>query len=192
MKRFLIVAVAVVLVMGFAGAAFAAKAAQAKGGGMIDGTLSFATEPAGGYGTTIGIGVGVSLDITDRSSFGSKDAKVHIRGDLTYYEWDGSVFGFGISYTRLAAFGGIRYFLPMNGGQSVYPYLEGGLELSYDDAEMAGFFGTASATEISLGLAGGAGLEIPLSGDLVLGVNGRLHLITDSFLTLGASLGVKF
>ena len=50
----------------------------------------------------------------------------------------------------------------------------------------------ASATEINLGLAGGAGLEIPLADNLVLGFNGRLHLIADSFLTLGASLGVRF
>jgi len=74
----------------------------------------------------------------------------------------------------------------------VAPYLEGGLELSYDEAEVASFFGKASATEINLGLAGGAGLEIPLADNLVLGFNGRLHLIADSFLTLGASLGVRF
>jgi opacity protein-like surface antigen len=189
MKNFIVIAIATVLMAAGAGNAIAAPD---KGGVMIDGTLSLASEPAGGFGTTIGLGVGASVDFTDKMKLSDKNAKVHLRGDLSYYEWDDTVFGFDVSYRRIIAFGGGRYFFPMGGRGAVAPYLEAGLELSYDRAEVATFFGEASATEIALGVAGGAGLEFSLSDNLVLGVNGRLHLITDSFLTLGASLGVKF
>ncbi len=189
MKRIIVVAFAVVLMAMSAGSAFAA---QDKGGVMIDGTLAFASEPASGFGTTVGFGVGTSIDITDKMKLSDKNAKIQLRGDLTYYEWSQTEFGIDLSYKRLIAFGGGRYFLPMGGRSTVAPYLEAGVEVAYDRAEAATFFGKASATEIDLGVAGGAGLEIPLSDKLVLGVNGRLHLITDSFLTVGASLGVKF
>ena len=190
MKKFIVIAIAAVLMAAGAGSAIAA---QDKGGVMIDGTLSLATEPAGSFGTTVGLGVGASVDFTDRMKLSDKNAKIQLRGDLTYYEWDDTQFGFDVSYRRIIAFGGGRYFLPMGGRSGVAPYLEGGVELSYDRAEVAApFFGKVSATEINLGLAGGAGLELPLADNLVLGFNGRLHLIADSFITLGASLGVKF
>lgn len=189
MKRFAIIAVALLMIAAGAGSA---AAAEGKSGASVDGTLSIATEPAGSFGSTIGIGVGASIDITDRMKLSDKNAKIQLRGDLTYYEWDDTQFGFDVSYQRIIAFGGGRYFIPMGGRSGVAPYLEGGLELSYDEAEVASFFGKVSATEINLGLAGGAGLELPLADNLVLGFNGRLHLIADSFITLGASLGVKF
>jgi opacity protein-like surface antigen len=189
MKRSIVIAIATVLLAASAGSAIAA---QGKGGVMIDGTLSLASEPTSGFGTTVGLGVGASMDITDKIKLSDKNAKIQLRGDLSYYDWDNTEFGFDVSYRRIIAFGGGRYFFPMGGRGTVAPYLEAGLELSYDRVEVATFFGKASATEIALGLAGGAGLEIPLADNLVLGFNGRLHLITDSFLTLGASLGVKF
>jgi hypothetical protein len=120
-----------------------------------------------------------------------KDAKVYLRGDLTYYEWNDRRVGLDVSYQRIIFFFGGRYFIPMSGRGGVAPYLEGGLEMSYDDVATANAAGTEIVTDITLGLSGGAGLEIPLADDLVLGLNGRLHLITDSFLTLGVSLGVK-
>ncbi len=189
MKKFFVIAVAAVLMAAGAGSAFAA---QGKGGVMVDGTLSLATEPASGFGTTVGFGVGASIDMTDTIKLSDKNAKIHLRGDLSYYEWDADEFGFDLTYKRLIAFGGGRYFFPMGGRSTVAPYLEAGVEISYDRAEAAAFFGKVSASEVNLGVAGGGGLEFPLSDNLVLGVNGRLHLITDSFLTLGASLGVKF
>src|SRR3990172_10303706 len=190
MKKFIVIAIEAVLMAAGAGSAIAA---QDKGGVMIDGTLSIATEPAGSFGTTVGLGVGASVDFPDRMKLSDKNAKIQLRGDLTYYEWDDTQLGIDVSYRRIIAFGGGRYFLPMGGRGGVAPYLEGGVELSYDRAEVAApFFGKVSATEINLGLAGGAGLELPLAANLVLGFNGRLHLIADSFITLGASLGVKF
>jgi len=189
MKKLFVIVIATVLMAAGAGSAVAA---DGKSGATVDGTLSIATEPVGGFGNPVGLGVGASMDITDTIKLSDKNAKIHLRGDLTYYEWDDTQLGIDISYRRIIAFGGGRYFIPMGGRSGVAPYLEGGLELSYDEAEVASFFGKASATEINLGLAGGAGLEIPLADNLVLGFNGRLHLIADSFLTLGASLGVRF
>ena len=189
MKRFAIIAVALLMISAGAGSAVAE---EEKSIAFFDCTLSMATEPAGGFGKTAGFRVGESVDVTDSMKLSDEKVKVHIRGDLAYYEWDDTQFGFDVSYKRIIFFGGGRYFIPMSGRGGVAPYLEGGLELSYDDVETASPVGTVIVTDIRLGLAGGAGLEIPLADDLVLGFNGRLRIIADSFLTLGVSLGVKF
>jgi len=188
MKKLFVIVIATVLMAAGAGSAVAA---DGKSGATVDGTLSIATEPVGGFGNTVGLGVGASMDITDTIKLSDKNAKIHLRGDLTYYEWDDTQFGFDVSYQRIIFFFGGRYFIPMSGRGGVAPYLEGGLELSYDDVEKANSAGTVIVTDINLGLAGGAGLEIPLADDLVLGFNARFHVIDGSFLTLGASLGVK-
>jgi hypothetical protein len=89
-------------------------------------------------------------------------------------------------------FGGPRFFFGPGGTRSIKPFLEGGLELSFDDAEVATPFGKASDSELNLGLAGGGGIEIPLSDRLKFIVSGRLHVITDDFLSLAATIGASF
>ena len=188
MKSFAVIAAALLMIAAGAGSA-AAEEENIRA--FFDGTLSIGSEPAGGFGKTTGFGVGESVDITDSMKLSDKNAKFHLRGDLAYYKWDDMQFGFDVSYQRIIFFFGGRYFIPMSGRGGVAPYLEGGLELSYDDVEKANSAGTVIVTDINLGLAGGAGLEIPLADDLVLGFNARFHVIDGSFLTLGASLGVK-
>lgn len=175
----------VAVLMFSAGSAFAAQ-----GQNTIDGSLILGTAPASGFDAGIGLGVGVTIDMADRMK--SSDAKLAIRGDMSYMTWDGDAFGWGLSYTRLMFFGGPRFYLGRGGKGTVMPYVEGGLELSFDEAEVATPFGKASASEVNLGLAGGGGVEIPLSGNLKLGVSGRLHLITDDFLSIAVTLGTSF
>jgi opacity protein-like surface antigen len=90
-------------------------------------------------------------------------------------------------------FGGPRLTFQPGGKSNVSPYVEGGLELAYGEAEVAvPGFGRSSTTEIDLGLAGGGGVDFSLAENVKLGVNARLHIISDSFLTVGVTLGVAF
>jgi len=187
MKKFLFVAVLAAVLLAGAGQAFAA------GGATIDGSLVFATEPMGGYDSTVGIGVGALIDMAGRMKASSKDIKLGIRADMTYFDWDGSFYGIDVSYKRLMFFGGPRLTFQPGGRSTVSPYVEGGLELGYGRAEVAvPGLGRHSSTNIDLGLAGGGGVDFALAKNVKLGVSGRLHLISDSFLTLAVTMGVAF
>jgi len=71
--------------------------------------------------------------------------------------------------------------------------VEGGLELTFDEVEVVvPGLGKTSSSDTSLGLAGGGGIDFILAPNVKLGVNGRLHLIDDDFLTLGITLGLLF
>lgn len=188
MKKVLIIAVLVLATVIMAGSVFAAES-----GATIDGSLVYATEPRGGFDSTVGIGVGALIDMSGRMKTSSKDMKLGIRGDMTYFDWDGSFYGIDVSYKRLMFFGGPRLTFQPGGRSNISPYLEGGLELGYGKAEVAvPGLGKASSTEIDLGLAGGGGVDLALSKNVKLGVSGRLHLISDSFLTVAVTLGVAF
>ncbi|MEK6744008.1 MAG: hypothetical protein AABZ15_10370 [Nitrospirota bacterium] len=188
MKKVLIVAVLVLTAVLMAGPVFAAA-----GGTTIDGSLVFATEPIGGYDSTVGIGVGALIDMAGRMKSSSKDMKLGIRADMTYFDWDGHFYGIDVSYQRLMFFGGPRLTFQPGGKSAIAPYVEGGLELGYGKAEVVvPGLGKASSTEIDLGLAGGGGVDFALAKNVKLGVSGRLHLIADSFLTLAVTVGVEF
>jgi hypothetical protein len=188
-KVFVIVFTAAMIFILNIGSAFAAH----EQGMMIDGSLSLATETVSGSGTTVGLGAGLSMDISDRVHLSDKKAKLQLRGDINYYNWDYDVFGINLSVTRVPIFVGGRYFLPIQGSSKVDVYVEGGLELSFDNVETAvPFFGKVSESDINLGVTPGVGIEIPLQNSLVLGANARYHLISDSYMTLGVSLGYRF
>ncbi len=187
MKKFLFMAVIAAALLAGADQAFAA------GGATIDGSLVFATEPMGGYDSTVGIGVGALIDMAGRMKTSSKDMKLGIRADMTYFNWDGNFYGIDVSYQRFMFFGGPRLTFQPGGSSTISPYVEGGLELGYGRSEVAvPGLGKASATDINLGLAGGGGVDFALARNVKLGVSGRLHLISDSFLTLAVTLGVAF
>jgi opacity protein-like surface antigen len=189
-KVFAIVFTAAMILTLNIGSAFAAHAQ----GVTIDGSLSLATETVSGSGTTAGIGVGLSMDISDRVHLSDKRAKLQLRGDITYYNWDYDVLGINLSVTRVPVFVGGRYFLPIQDNSKVDVYVEGGLELSFDNVETALPFGIGkvSSSDINLGVTPGVGIEFPLQSNLVLGANARYHLISDSYMTFAVSLGYRF
>lgn len=193
MRRSAVIAVLAVMLLSAAGQVFAAPASGGKSGITIDGSLLFATEPLGGYDSTVGIGVGALLDLSGKSGFSSQNMQMGIRADMAYFDWEGKFFGIGVSYKRLAFFGGPRFtFLP-GGKKDITPYVEGGLEFTYDEVGVyLPGFGSTSTTGMSLGIAGGGGIDFALAKNLKLGVNGRLHVISDSFMTIGATLGLMF
>ena len=186
---FALLAIGIFAVAGTAGTA----AAVGKTDITADASLLYATEPRGGYDSTVGIGAGVLIDLSNSMKMSQKDMKLGVRGDLAYFDWDGNFYGIKVSYTRLAFFGGPRLTFGKLGGGAVVPYVEGGLELTFDEVEVVvPGFGKQSASETSLGLAGGGGIDFILAPNLKLGVNGRLHIIDDDFLTLGVTLGLMF
>jgi len=188
MKKIMFVAVLALTAVLSAGPVYAAA-----GGTTIDGSLVYASAPMGGYDSTVGIGVGALIDMPGRMKTSSKDMKLGIRADMTYFDWDGSYYGTGVSYWRMMFFGGPRLTFQTGGKSNIEPYLEGGLELSYGEAQVVvPGFGKSGTTEFALGLAGGGGVDFTLAKNVKLGVSGRLHLITDSFLTLAVTLGVAF
>lgn len=172
--------------------AVSGQAMAAQGGNTLDASLLLASSPLSGYDDTIGLGVGATIDMSGRMHTSSKNMKMGIRADMAYFDWDGNFFGFGVDYKRLAFFGGPRITF-LTGNAPIEPYVEGGLELTYDDIGVytAGF-GASSSTGFSLGLAGGGGVDFKLAPNVKLGVNGRLHLISDSFMTVGVTLGFLF
>ena len=192
MQRTLVV-VSILVILALAVPVAAEPAGGSTGGVIIDGSLLYATEPRGGYDSTVGIGVGALIDLSRQMSMSRKDINLGIRGDLAYFDWDGSFFGIDVSYTRLALFGGPRFTFRPGGSSAIAPYVEGGLELSFDEVEVVvPGLGKSSASDTSLGLAGGGGVDFLLAPNLKLGVNGRLHLIDDDFLTIGVTLGFMF
>ncbi len=190
MRRILGIAVAVCLVTVFSGNAFAAGK-SGRNGMALDGTLSIGTEPASGFGDTLGLGFGMSLDLT--RDLGVTTGKLMGRADITYYQWDASEFGVDVSYTRVPIFLGGRFYLPMESRTPFDIYLEGGLEFSFDKAEAnVPFLGKRSESELHIGITPGAGIELPLSDTLYVGGSIRLHMITDSYLSVAATIGTKF
>jgi opacity protein-like surface antigen len=196
MKKFLIVAVAALLFMGLGAGSASAQGMQ------IDGTLSIATDPTDGFfgfsDWALGFGVGMSMDLPQQ---GRGAGKLQIRGDLNWYNWDVSGYGFGdFEYERIPVFVGVRYFIPMQSKGDVDLYVEGGAELSFDKVEVGipalgplGFVIVKDeVSDTNFGITPGIGIEIPMANNLVFGANARFHLITDSYLSLGATFGVKF
>jgi len=169
-------------------------AAYAKDGILIDGTVSIATEPSKGFGNGLGLGVGFGMDMTNKTSI--RSGRLMARGDIYYYKWDASVFGVDVTLTRAPVFLGARYYVPVKAGSSMAVYAEGGLELSFDKSEAAACVGALcvkeGASETNIGISPGAGVEFPLGHNLSLGANIRLHMISDSYLSIGASIGHRF
>lgn len=166
----------------------------ANDGLIIDGTVSIATEPSKGFGNGLGFGVGFGMDVTNKTSI--RSGRLIARGDIHYYKWDTSVFGVDVTLTRMPVFLGARYYVPVKAGSLMALYAEGGLELSFDKSEAAACAGALcvkeSASETNIGIAPGAGVEFPLGQNLSLGANIRLHMISDSYLSIGASIGHRF
>ncbi len=196
MKRGIFVVVALLVATLLSGNAFAAKASPGYKT-EIDGMLSIATEPAGGFGETIGLGVGMGFDLSD--TLKPSSGKIFGRVDINYFNWDESVFGVDVEYTRIPIFVGGRYYIPTHDAK-IDIFVEAGLEFSFDKAEAAVVepfppFNTvrASESDLNIGITPGIGIEVPISNDgLFVGGDARWHMITDDYFTLSFVIGKKF
>jgi outer membrane autotransporter protein len=183
MKRIVIITVAALLALSTGTQAFA-KSEQV-GNAEVDASLVWASAPASGFDSTIGlaIGGGVMLPQIDKNLQG--------RVDITFLSFDGSEFGTDLTYSRVPITVSGRYYIPTQ--QTVKVYGQGGLEMSFDKVEMTvspGF--KASESDIRLGLVGGVGIDVAITPQLSFVTDVRLHLITDSYITLQGGVALHF
>ncbi len=196
MKRGILVIVAVLMATLLCGNAFAAKA----GAGYktaVDGMLSVASEPESGFGDTVGVGVGVSFDLS--STLKPSSGKIFGRADINYFSWDASEFGIDVTFTRVPIFLGGRYYIPTS-GSNIDVFVEAGLEFSFDKAEAVvpafpPFFGAVKSSEsdFNIGITPGVGIEVPISNDgWYIGGDARWHIIENDYFTLSFVFGKRF
>lgn len=163
---------------------------------------SYATEPAGNFGSTVGFGVGGDFGWTLFSKSSGKKAdnylkNIKFRADIHYYKWDDSMFGVDVKYTRIPLFLGGRYFFPVAGmnkaGWEVFG--EAGIEVSRDELEVAvpaiGPFpaSKASEKETNTGVSIGGGIRYNFTDKFFGGISGRHHFISDPYTTLNVLIG---
>ncbi len=186
MKRAAIVFIAVLLML--TGAAFAADRDAS-----IEGFAGIGTEPANEFGT--GFGLGVGLNVPFNSVFqvsnprGTKD--LMLRADVSYFFWEEDILGIDFEFTRIPLFLGARYFIPTDkiraSGLGIFG--EAGIELSFDEFDVPTPLGTVSDDEVNFGIPVGFGIQYYVSEGAYFGLSGRLHLISDSYFNLVATVG---
>lgn len=172
--------------------------AQEDHGTSVDAFLGIGSEPAGDVGTGYGLGVGLNIPFNDifyTSNPSSAVKDLMIRIDLSYFSWeddtDTPFFSVEEELTRIPIFLGIRFFIPADTikTEGLGIYGEAGIELSFDEAEVKinGF--KESDDEINFGVPIGVGMQYYISEKWYLGLNARLHIISDNYFTLAASMG---
>jgi Outer membrane protein beta-barrel domain len=185
MKKIMIITAAVLLALSTGTQAFAKS--EQMGKAEVDASLVWASAPASGFDSTIGIAIGggVMLPQIDKNLQG--------RVDITFLSFDGSFFGTDLTYSRVPITVSGRYYIPTD--QTVKVYGQGGLEMSFDKVEagVPGFPGfTTSESSINIGLVGGVGVDIAITPQLSFVADARLHLITDSYVTLQGGVALHF
>lgn len=178
MKKTAIMLLALVLVTG------TAFAADGQGAFSMDLSANYASEPEDGFDGTFGPEFGVNADLRSLGlDLGpSKSFDVQGRVSMSYYNFDGSDPGLD-EYRRIPFFLGGRILFPASPQVKLYGQL--GIELSFDKVDT--FRG--SETDTNLGLVPGVGVVFPVSNQIYVGGNMNMHLITDSYFTLGVTVG---
>jgi hypothetical protein len=172
--------------------------AQEDHGASVEAFLAIGSEPAGDLGTGYGLGVGLNIPFNDIFNLNSpsRAAKdLMIRADISYFSWEGDTdtpfFSVDEEFTRIPIFLGIRFFLPDDiiQAEGLRIYGEAGVELSFDEAEVKFNGFKESDDEINFGVPIGVGMQYYISEKWYLGLNARLHIISDDYFTLAASMG---
>ncbi len=190
MKRGILVLVALLVATLLSGNAFAAKASPGYRT-EIDGMLSIASDPGGDFGSTLGLGVGMGFDLSD--TLKPSSGKIFGRVDINYFNWDQTVFGVDLEFTRIPIFVGGRYYIPTHDAK-IDIFVEAGLEFSFDDEEVfVPGLGKASSSDLNIGLTPGIGIEVPISNDgLFVGGDARWHIVDNDYFTVSFVIGKRF
>ena len=167
----------------------ASSSGSSSKGTEFDFSVVLASSPASGFNDGIGVtfGLGTMLPQFDKNLQG--------RIELSYFSWSASELGVDVTYKRLPIDFAGRYFIPTQNSNLKF-YLQAGIELSYDEVEAAVStpFGTttSSSNDVNLGIVPGAGLDVKLGPNLSFVSDVRVHIITDSYLTMQAGLAYHF
>lgn len=171
----------VLSIMVAAGLFMASPVFAKMGDKSVDVGFGFGTPPASGWGTGLGFSIGGGYEIQD---------DLQIRGDISYNSWTLDEFGATLSWTRIPIAASGRYYFPIQ--PSLKAYGQAGLELSFDSFEWAFLGTTYSASETNFGVPIGGGIEYVINPQFSVGADAKLHLISDSYLTLGVTAGYHF
>jgi len=145
----------------------------------LDFAGTYATEPASGFGATLGLGMGGDFGWTLFSKGSGTRAdnylkNIKFRADIHYYTWDDTVAGVDISMNKA--------------GWEVFG--EAGLEVSLDEAEAVNGLGQkVSNDETNGGVSIGGGIRYNFTDKVFGGISGRHHIISDSYTTLDFLIG---
>lgn len=163
----------------------------------LDFAGTYATEPASGFGATLGLGMGADFGWTLFSKGSGTRAdnylkNIKFRADMHYYTWDDTVAGVDVEYNRIPFFVGGRYFFPISGmnkaGWEVFG--EAGLEVSFDEVEVVNALGQkVSEDDTNGGVSIGGGIRYNFTDKVFAGISGRHHIITDDYTTLDFLIG---
>ncbi|MGE5172247.1 MAG: outer membrane beta-barrel protein [Betaproteobacteria bacterium] len=183
MKRFVLFALAALILCGITATAFASSSQDVE----VDGSLALASAPASGFDTGFGVTFGFGMMLPQIN----KDLQGRI--ELSYYEWSDTEFGVDVTYKRVPVDIGGRFFLPTQSG-NLKVFVQGMLELSFDEVEVSNFPfpGTVSESQTHLGLVPGAGIELKINPSLSFVADARWHLITDDYFSLQVGLAAHF
>jgi opacity protein-like surface antigen len=192
MKKIILVVLTAFLIITTGTAAFARQ-----GEVEVDGALSLGTGPSD-FDSAVGFNFGVGFMIQD-------NPQLQIRGDLSYYDFDASMFGVDVSYTRMPIAVSARIYIPVQNNIKVFG--QGGLELSFDEAEVAvpwitfgGPFGITPISttmkqkvdETNIGITPGGGIEFMVNPQFGLFAMARWHIISDNYFDLSFGGAVHF
>ncbi len=183
MKKAVFLLLMMVLAAGTASAAGTAGNAFS-----FDLSLNPASPPDSDFDWTFGPELGVNADLRRLGvDFGSKSFDLQARASMSYYNFDGNAGGIDLEYRRIPFFAGGRILFPVSPQVKLYGQL--GLEISFDKVEFPFGGGKASETDTNFGVVPGVGVIFPVSNQFYLGGNFNVHLITDTYVTLGVTVG---
>jgi opacity protein-like surface antigen len=183
MKRIVIIAVAVLLALSAGTQAFAKS--EQMGNAEVDASLVWASAPASGFDSTIGLCIGGGTMV---------DKDIQARVDITFLTWSESFYGVDLDYSRTPVTVSGRYYIPMD-QNDLKVFVQGGLELSFDKVEVGNFFfpgEKTSESDVRLGITPGAGIDLAIAPQLSIVADLRWHIITDSYFTLQAGVAYHF
>jgi opacity protein-like surface antigen len=198
MKCFRLAMISMLLVLGLAASAFAAK-----GDKEVDFSLGFATAPYGSYDTGWGLNFGGGYEFLDSFTPSIAGDTLQLRGDVGYHSWSASQDGFDVSASRVPVTVSCRYYFPIKQVKNLRVFGQAGLEVSFDEVEAstpAVFFGgtlvvpsqKVSASETKVGVTPGVGVEYLLNKQIFVGAEMKEHIISDAYFTMQGSVGFRF
>ena len=183
MKKLVIAALTAFVLLGTGTAVFAKTAKTSKstatssdkGELEVDGSFAFATGPSNydsGFGLNFGAGI----------MLGAIDRNLQARVDISYYDFSTDFYYVDLSYTRVPVTVSARYYFPIN--EHVKPFVQAGLETSFDSYEYYAGGVKRSKNEVNFGISPGGGIEFSVSPQVGLFALGRIHAISDNYFSM--------
>ncbi len=179
MKRIMVALFLALLLLGVGTNVFAKTGAGTDNGFEVDGSLGVATGP-GNFGDGYGVNFGAGYMLS------SIDQNLQARVDISYFDFSYNYFlgsGYDLSYTRVPITVSARYYFPINDQWKAFA--QAGIETSFDSIDYVDAFNNKqSKTEVNIGLSPGGGIEFSLNPAVSFFAVGRVHMVSDSYVSV--------